>query len=189
MKTMTDKTHMIVRAATNMFARYGYAKTTMGDIATAAGVARQTLYNAFPGKEEILRAAVRQAGEETYDGVMGAWATATTVDEKLDAFHEFGPLKWYQAICAAPDLAELLDGMHKAASEEMTALDLKWRGVLLDMLAKESPERPDAQHSHSVIVDFFYATSLNAKHGVTDAAQLRARLNTIKAATLALLKA
>ncbi|MEO1554752.1 MAG: helix-turn-helix domain-containing protein, partial [Pseudomonadota bacterium] len=66
---MDAKTEHIVRAGWAMFARYGYAKTTMSDIATEAGVARQTVYNAFASKEDILRAVVRVAGEESLTSV------------------------------------------------------------------------------------------------------------------------
>ncbi len=186
---MTDKTRMIVTAAANMFARYGYSKTTMGDIAAEAGVARQTVYNAFPGKEEILRAVVRQAGDETYTAVMASWGDTDSIDDKLSAFHQYGPLKWFEAICAAPDLAELMDGLHRAASEEISALDLKWRAALTDMLLAKMETTTTLSAPIDDIVDFFYAASLNAKHGVQDLAQLRSRLATIKLATLALLKA
>ena len=181
-KSMTDKTQIIVTAATNMFARYGYAKTTMGDIASEAGVARQTVYNAFPGKDEILRAVVRQAGEDTYAAVMKAWSKTDSIDEKLSIFHELGPLKWFEAIRAAPDWAELIDGMHNAASEVMAAQDAQWRHAFATVLRTNATERPD-------VVDFFYSASLNAKYGVEDVQHLRTRLATIKNATLALLKA
>jgi len=184
---MTDKTTMIVTAAANMFARYGYSKTTMGDIAAEAGVARQTVYNAFPGKEEILRAVVRQAGEDTFTSVATAWDAADTIDAKLAAFHDLVPLKWFETIRAAPDWAELLDGMHKAASEEMKTYDTNWRRALLEMLQNDAPQKPDAAPTHTDIVDFFYSTSMNAKHNVDDIDLLRARLNTIRIATLALL--
>lgn len=183
---MTDKNQIIVNAAANMFGRYGFSKTTMGDIATEAGVARQTVYNAFPGKEEILRAVVRHIGEETFVSVMASWANAKTIDEKLSAFHDDGPLKWFEMICAAPDWADLMDGLHKAASEELTVLDNKWHAAIIDTVRTDMP---NTSANPEDIADFFYATSLNAKHGVKDIAQLRARLATIKAATLALLKA
>lgn len=188
MISMSDKTHTIVTAATTMFARYGYGKTTMGDIATEAGVARQTVYNAFPGKEEILRAVVRQAGEQTYVAVMAAWSQTETIDAKLTAFHDLGPLTWFEAIRAAPDWAELMDGMHKVASEEMTTQDKKWRAAIAEMLGADVMDRTGVSPSIDDIAEFFYSTSLNAKHGVEDITQLRSRLATIKAATLALLK-
>jgi AcrR family transcriptional regulator len=186
--SMIEKNHMIVTAAATLFARYGYSKTTMGDIAAEVGVARQTVYNAYPGKEEILRAVVRQAGEDTYVAVMAVWGDARTIEEKLAAFHEFGPLKWFEAIRAAPDWAELMDGLHKAASEEMSALDVKWRAAIIEILQAEIPlGKPMALSNHD-IVDFFYSTSLNAKYGIDDVESLRSRLATIRAATLALLR-
>lgn len=185
---MTDKNQMIVTAAAKMFARYGYSKTTMGDIAHEASVARQTVYNAFPGKEEILRAVVRQAGEETFTAVMSVWSNAETVDAKLDAFHVLGPLKWFELIRAAPDWAQLMDGIHKAASEEMLVWDEKWHTVLTQMARAILPESPRVSPTPEEIADFFYSASLNAKHGVDDIAQLQSRLATIKIATLSLLK-
>jgi len=185
---MTDKNQTIVVAATKMFARYGYAKTTMGDIASEAGVARQTVYNAFPGKEEILRAVVRKAGKDTYAATMDVWSRTDSIDEKLSAFHTFGPIRWFEAVRAAPDWAELMEGVHEAASEEIAAQDLQWRDVLTKMLAEDLPETSGGLRTHPEIVDFFYSASLNAKHGVKSVEHLRARLETIKAATLSLLK-
>ncbi len=184
---MTEKNLIIVKAAAKMFGRYGYSKTTMGDIATEAGVARQTVYNAFPGKEEILRAVVRHAGEETFAAVMESWADAQTVDEKLTAFHDLGPLKWFELIRAAPDWAELMDGMHKAASEETSVLDDQWQTAISQMMRTATNGHPPTAPSIEEIADFFYSTSLNAKYGVKDITNLRSRLATIKAATLSLL--
>lgn len=44
----------IVDAAMTLFARDGYAGTTVDDIASAAGVGRRTLFRYFPTKEDIL---------------------------------------------------------------------------------------------------------------------------------------
>ena len=113
---------------------------------------------------------------------MKAWSKTDSIDEKLSIFHELGPLKWFKAIRAAPDWAELIDGMHNAASEVMAAQDAQWRHAFATVLRTNATERPD-------VVDFFYSASLNAKYGVEDVQHLRARLATIKNATLALLKA
>lgn len=185
---MTEKNHKIVAAAARMFARYGYAKTTMGDIAAEAGVARQTVYNAFPGKEEILRAVVRQSGDDTHAAVMDAWAEAQSVAAKLEIFHQLVPMHWFETIRAAPDWADLMDGVHKGASEELAALDIKWRSALTKMLEVDAPRQAVGSVSNEDIVDFFYSASLHAKHGLTEIAQLHTRLNTIKIATLTLLE-
>lgn len=187
MKIMVEKNELIVEAAARMFARYGFAKTTIGDIATEAGVARQTVYNAFSGKDGILRAVVRHHGQKTYDGVISAWADATTVAEKLTIFQEQGPIAWFEAVRAAPDWAALIDGMHKAATEEIKVLDAQWIAALDRMLEGHDVATTDDGPSLREVAEFFYTTSLNAKYGAADLEALRRRLATIRTATLALL--
>ena len=46
----------ILAAANTLIARKGYADTTMREIAEAADVSYQTLYNYFPSKAQIVRA-------------------------------------------------------------------------------------------------------------------------------------
>ena len=46
----------IIEAAAGVFARNGYHRTRMDDIALAAGVAKGTLYYHFPGKSDLFRA-------------------------------------------------------------------------------------------------------------------------------------
>lgn len=52
------KADRAVMAAADQFIRYGFARTTMGDIARAAEMSRPALYLLFPGKEELFEAAV-----------------------------------------------------------------------------------------------------------------------------------
>ena len=51
---MNDKDNKILSAAYDSFIRYGVKRTTMGDVAQAAGVSRPTLYASYPNKEELL---------------------------------------------------------------------------------------------------------------------------------------
>lgn len=51
----------ILVAATRMFLKQGYGKTSMDQVAKAAGVARRTLYNQFPeGKTDLFRLVVEK---------------------------------------------------------------------------------------------------------------------------------
>ena len=49
----------ILRAATAIFLRYGFKKTSMDDIAQAAGVSRQGLYLYFDTKDFLFREALQ----------------------------------------------------------------------------------------------------------------------------------
>lgn len=48
----------LLDAAVGVFARFGYRKTSMDDVARAAGVSRQGLYLLFANKEELFRRAL-----------------------------------------------------------------------------------------------------------------------------------
>jgi AcrR family transcriptional regulator len=51
----------LLDAAVGVFARYGYRKTSMDDVARAAGVSRQGLYLSFANKEELFRRALEHS--------------------------------------------------------------------------------------------------------------------------------
>lgn len=54
----------IIMAAQTLFARKGYLKTSMRDIAGAAGVGIGNMYNYFSSKDELFRAVVRPVLEQ-----------------------------------------------------------------------------------------------------------------------------
>ena len=55
----SDKTRdQIISAAAEGFARLGYDKTSMSDVAQEAGLSRRTIYLYFKGKEELFEALV-----------------------------------------------------------------------------------------------------------------------------------
>jgi AcrR family transcriptional regulator len=51
----------VLDAAVGVFARFGYRKTSMDDVARAAGVSRQGLYLSFANKEELFRRALEHS--------------------------------------------------------------------------------------------------------------------------------
>ncbi|MGF1624294.1 MAG: TetR/AcrR family transcriptional regulator [Alphaproteobacteria bacterium] len=51
----TTRPEQIADAARSLFARFGYRRTSMDDIAREAGVAKATLYLHFSGKEDVFR--------------------------------------------------------------------------------------------------------------------------------------
>jgi len=57
----------ILQAARECFSRYGVHRTSMTDVAKAAGVSRQTLYNTITGRQELIEAVVVLRIEEMSD--------------------------------------------------------------------------------------------------------------------------
>src|SRR5262249_1862460 len=60
----------ILRAATELFARNGFERTSMADIGAAAGVSRGLPAYFFGGKEDLYRAAMENAVQLVRSGVI-----------------------------------------------------------------------------------------------------------------------
>ena len=180
---MNDRDRNIAEAAQCLFARYGVGKTTMNDIAREAGIARQTLYNAFPNKNEVLRASVRISIAQTSNVIKAAWENEVSFDGKLDQFFINGPLCWYDMVASTPDVSELVDGIHSVAADEMKQAGDDWVVVIADLIKTHSSYQGDAL----ALAEFIYSTAMNAKLGVEDRNRLVMRLDVLKQSIMALL--
>ena len=54
MNTGSDKKELILDSAIELFNRWGYAKTSVDEIARAAHIAKSTIYYYFPSKENLF---------------------------------------------------------------------------------------------------------------------------------------
>jgi AcrR family transcriptional regulator len=95
----TDRRTMVLDSAMVTFARFGYRKTSMEEVARAADISRPGLYFLFSSKESLFRAAVTQALERDITAVEHVLAdTARPLLERLvEAFDQWagryiGPL-------------------------------------------------------------------------------------------------
>ena len=183
---MNERDHRIIEAAQKVFTRYGVSKTTMNDIAREAGIARQTLYNAYPGKEEVLRATVEHVSDQTFQAVQKAWTDAATFSQKLDIFFELVPLKWYDIVKSSPDAADLLEGLHAVAKQELSRDAARWVDAFSELLSKHAPHLSTVGQNQEHIAEFIHSTSINAKYNVGSRAVLESRLSILKKSVLAL---
>jgi AcrR family transcriptional regulator len=80
-----DRTGHILDTALTVFSQYGYAKTTMQDVARAAGMSRAGLYLHFARKEDLFRAGSRRAHSRALGHVDAALAEGGDVLSRVDA--------------------------------------------------------------------------------------------------------
>lgn len=76
----------IIRVASQLFQRYGLLKTTMEDIAKAAGKGKSTLYYYYRSKEEIFEAVLSEEIADVFNTIEGAIAKETSATDKLRAY-------------------------------------------------------------------------------------------------------
>lgn len=83
MQTEQKNTH-ILDAALPVFVRFGFRKTSMADIARAAGISRASLYLSFNSKEELFRAGSIRAHARTLDEVAAVLAGQGSALDRME---------------------------------------------------------------------------------------------------------
>ena len=68
-KENLEKQEYVLQIALRTFLRYGFKKTSMEDIAKAAGLTRQGLYFRFQNKDELLKCSVEKALDDSMQAV------------------------------------------------------------------------------------------------------------------------
>src|SRR5659263_414311 len=81
----TQRRSEILQAARNLYERYGYKKTTMDDIAKAAGITKPTIYSYFKGKKDILVALVEWEGSRILERGLTSTHDGASAEEQLAA--------------------------------------------------------------------------------------------------------
>jgi AcrR family transcriptional regulator len=76
----------ILVAAKFLFGKFGLKKTTIDDISAASGKGKNTLYNYFPGKNEIFEAVVKDEMQTVINNLQETVSAASTAKNKLKAF-------------------------------------------------------------------------------------------------------
>lgn len=110
----------ILDAALTAFSTYGAAKTTMADIAEAAGVSRPALYQYFDDKEDILVGVLVRVFGNAADNAIAELAKPGSLEQQLDGFLQrwFGDLTaQLRATAHGVDLVEIRTGRAKPAAE------------------------------------------------------------------------
>ncbi len=82
-KRTGEKHGVILEAAVRSFARTGYHRTRVADIAREAGVADGTVYIYFESKEDILVSLFQSLMNNFVKGLLSALAQCPDADEKL----------------------------------------------------------------------------------------------------------
>lgn len=111
----------ILKAAGRLFGRVGFRKTTITDVAEAAGIGKATVYLYFQDKQDLFTSLVQREVQTVMDQIRQAVQGETAVDRRLRAFiltryrsiHSL--LELHQA--SSTILLEDLPGMREAAND------------------------------------------------------------------------
>ena len=135
--TDNEKKERVLTAAWEIFARFGYEKASMQDIAETAGVSKSVVFKYYESKENLYRTAFRVASDEISRADAEAAAAVAeredvfsalrkTVDARMRLFAR-APYVYQFSYMAAYDAAELP------------------RKLVLEEFAKRGVTTPDAE--------------------------------------------
>ncbi|MDG2140979.1 MAG: TetR/AcrR family transcriptional regulator [Gammaproteobacteria bacterium] len=127
------KKSSILDAAANVFAQYGFKRTTMNDIATAAGISRPALYLMFENKEhlftELAGHRIKIALKEARAALLKNQPITTRFIDGIKTFER----TYTEPVASSPHGDELIDVNANLASDIM----IEGRSSLVAALVKE----------------------------------------------------
>jgi AcrR family transcriptional regulator len=113
------KREAIYEAAATVFAQYGFRRTTMNDIAQAAGISRPALYLMFDNKENLFQGLAAFRLDQAIEQALGVLAGGGDTNERIIAALLVFERIFYEPIADSPHGAELMDISQSLASELM----------------------------------------------------------------------
>jgi AcrR family transcriptional regulator len=132
---LQDRKDMILDAAFGVFARYGYRRTVMEDIAAAAGLSRTALYQHWRNKDDLFRSmAQRYFDTAARDMAQALAKPGQTIEQALVAAFTAKDGKFMQAVLTTPHGAELLEAGYAITADIADAGDARLAKVLADWL-------------------------------------------------------
>lgn len=177
---MSISQEALIEAAIRVILRYGIRRTTMHDIATEAGVSRQTLYTVFENKEAVLRGTVRLLADGALERIERGCATSATLDQQLDIVFEELALAPFRLVHSAPEANDIVEGMTAACADEVREASARYRAAIERVLAPHATAIGGGAMSLDALADFIQ-TSLHAfKKTARDEQHLHALLGTLK---------
>lgn len=183
---VTDRRDQLVEAAIRTFVRFGARKTSMADIAAEAGVSRQTLYDLFGTRDELIVRSILHLTDRNLDGVREALTRCGSLSERLDAYFEGTVVRSFELLENAGDAEDLLGGHNEAGGEAIAESHRRHETLVRGIL--EGHASAVARHGLTVAdaAHFTVTAVMGFKYGAASREDLDGLLAALKAGVLLL---
>lgn len=155
----------IAEAALRRFARYGYKRSSMDDIAREAGVARATLYLHFKGKDDVFRAMLSVLGQRVETRCREVVTTPAPFGARLAALLEAHHGTAFSAFGAGEHLGELKAVIVSVAGAELAAFEAQFVGFARELFEAAAARGEIAIERGGLSLDALIATMMRAAAG------------------------
>ncbi len=144
MNEMNDRDVKIATAALGLFAHYGVGKTSMAEVASKSGVTRQTVYNAFGGKEDLIFAALVHYADKSKADIEHDCTNVIDLSGRLDILFTHLAEVPFEAMQRLPHLDEILEIADGLSEDRRRVIRETFQSAI--RLALAPYERPLGQH-------------------------------------------
>ena len=177
-----DKKEKVLDAALTLFVRYGFRRTTMGDIAGEAEMSRPAVYLLYPNKEEIFRAVIIRFFERSLLLGQERVNATDTLEGKIRAVLETWVIDPYKVICSSPEAGELFESTYSFTTDLRQRILQLFEAQLIQVF-DTSPEVDATGLAHldlstEQIARLLAHGTLDLKRWVADLEELEALLET-----------
>ena len=181
---MNEREEKIIEAAVRLFSRYGVKRTSMNDIAEEAGIARQTLYNAFSNKDEVLQATIRLFSDRSVAQIDAGLENAGDLGERLEIIFRHITIEPFDLLNASPNAEDIVAGFNASSQKEITAAAERNRVIIARTLEpyKQAIERNGLTLDQ--FADFVQRSASGAKYNAGNRKHLLRLLAALKVAVL-----
>ncbi|MCA9590806.1 MAG: TetR/AcrR family transcriptional regulator [Myxococcales bacterium] len=159
----------IVRAATELFSRYGYKRTSMDLLAGQAGVAKPTLYAYFADKDALFRAVVASFCDDLLLRAREASEGDGPIEARIAGMLTAKFTRYWELVQASPHAGELVDSHGTLASDVVQAADAAFVALLVRTLAASDLDVARAGLSHKGAAALLVRAASGAAYDATDA--------------------
>lgn len=169
----------LLQAAIQVFARYGYRKASMDEVARAAGLSRQGLYLHFPTKEILFREVVESLLTRALGAAQDALSDeARPIEERLVSAFDAMYGQYVETLGATPHLAELFETSARLVGPLIQQQECSFRRAVTELLARSGLGRlwAGAGLSAQDLADTLEAVAYGLKHRTSSRTDYRARI-------------
>lgn len=184
---MTKTNAPLLDAAQAAFVRYGFKRTTMGDIAQATGMSRQTLYARYANKDEVYAAVLEHYVGQMITDLKDRWTTDVALDEAMDIYADLTMFPLFDMLQSHPDSRDLIEGAKTPVGQ--AAIE-RAKGSKKDLIATLLTPHAAALEANGLtpaqLADFIETTKEAIVSSARDRDHLSSQFATLKASVLRL---
>lgn len=174
-----EKDAQVIEAAGQVFLRYGFRRTTMGDLAQAAGVSRPALYLRFCNKEKVFEAVLKDfAGRVLAEIRAGLVGRSAPLDQLRFAF-ECWVVRSFVLLQGFPDAGDMVNCSLPFMAEVKSQSCAEFEALLAPVLARMPVLAGRDAAELGRIAHMLVAAAHGLKGEARDADELRGMLDTL----------